>query len=76
MQFKKAFGKITLCATLGVAMLAGVPTLAHADRDDRCRRDVEKAEHNLAKEVRKHGEHSRQAEERRRQLEAVRARCH
>jgi hypothetical protein len=30
----------------------------------------------LAKEVRKHGEHSRQAEQRRRELEQARARCH
>jgi 3-hydroxyacyl-CoA dehydrogenase len=76
MQLKTVLGKGILGALVGIALLTGLPVAAHAEHGDRCRRDVEKAEHNLAKEVRKHGEHSRQAEERRRQLEAVHARCH
>jgi hypothetical protein len=76
MQIKAVLAKATLSAIVGTALLAGLPTAAYADHQDRCRRDIDKAEHNLAKEVRKHGEHSRQAEERRRQLEAVHARCH
>jgi hypothetical protein len=76
MQLKGLIGKGILSAVVAMALLSGLSTAAHAEHGDRCRRDVEKAEHNLAKEVRKHGEHSRQAEERRRQLEAVHARCH
>jgi hypothetical protein len=60
---------------LGAVMLvSGAGVLqAHADRcDDR----IHKAEHNLADAVRKHGEHSRQAEKRRHELEDVRASCH
>jgi hypothetical protein len=70
------FGKTVLCAMLGASLLAGAATPARADRADKCRRDIRKAEENLEKAVRKHGEHSRQAEQRRRQLEEVRRRCH
>jgi ribulose kinase len=69
------FGKTMLCAMLGASLLAGVATPARADRDDKCRNDIRKAEQNLEKAVRKHGEHSEQAEQRRRQLEQVRDRC-
>ena len=70
------FGKTMLCAMLGASLLAGVATPARADRDDKCRNDIRKAEQNFEKAVRKHGEHSEQAEQRRRQLEEVRERCH
>jgi len=76
MSLRNVFGKTMLGAILAVSLLAAVPMPAHADGDDRCRRDIQKAEQNLDKAVRKHGEHSRQAEERRRQLEEVRQRCH
>jgi hypothetical protein len=76
MSLKKLLGKTMLCAMLGASLLAGVATPARADRDDKCRNDIRKAEENLDKAVRKHGEHSPQAEERRRQLEEVRRRCH
>jgi len=72
MSLKKVFGKTLLCAMLGATLLAGVATPARAD----CRRDIEKAEANLRKAIQKHGERSKQAEERRRQLEEVRRRCH
>lgn len=65
-----------LCAMLGASFLAGTAAPARADRDDKCRNDIRKAEENLDKAVRKHGEHSKQAEDRRRQLEEVRRRCH
>ncbi|MGC2324220.1 MAG: hypothetical protein WA463_16425 [Terriglobales bacterium] len=71
MSLKKILGKTMLCAMLGASLL-GVATPARAD----CRNDIRKAEANLDKAVRKHGEHSPQAEERRRQLEEVRRRCH
>jgi len=75
MSIRKLFSKAILCAMLGASLLIGVATPAHADRDDKCRRDVHKAEENLEKAVRKHGERSRQAEQRRHQLEEVRERC-
>ncbi len=46
------------------------------DRDDKCERRVHQAEENLDRAIRKHGEHSRQAEQRRRELREVRERCH
>jgi len=75
MSFKNA----AVSTALSLCLLAAVATPAHADRDDRndrCRRDVQKAEERLQKAVRKHGEHSRQAEDRRHQLEETRERCH
>jgi len=70
MSLKKICGQMLLSAMLGTVLVAGAAP-ARAD----CRRDIEKAQINLDKAVRKHGEHSRQAEERRHQLEAIRARC-
>jgi len=74
-----SFKKIALTAGLGVSLLASLALPAYADRDDReehCRRDVQRAEERLEKAVRKHGERSRQADDRRHQLEEVRERCH
>jgi len=76
MSVSKIVGKVMMCAMLGASLLVGMATPAHGDRDDKCRRDIQKAEENLEKAVRKHGEHSRQAEQRRHQLEEVRERCH
>lgn len=71
MSLRKAFGK-TLWVAMLATSLAGAAVPARAD----CRGDIRKAEANLDKAIRKHGEHSPQAEERRRQLEEVRRRCH
>lgn len=76
MSLSDRFSKAMFCAVLGASLVAGVATPAHADRDDHCHRSVEKAERNLDKAVRKHGEHSSQAEKRRHELEEVRERCH
>jgi hypothetical protein len=77
MSLKKMFAKTIFCALLAMTLLAGLATPARADdRDDKCKRDIHRAEENLEKAVRKHGEHSPQAEDRRHQLEAVRERCH
>ncbi|HST78348.1 MAG TPA: hypothetical protein VLN58_07650 [Verrucomicrobiae bacterium] len=46
------------------------------DRDRKCEEKIHKAEDNLQKAIRKHGEHSRQAEQKRHQLEETRERCH
>ena len=73
---KQVIGPTILGAVLSVSLVVGTATPANADQDDRCRRDVHRAEQNLEKAIHKHGEHSRQAEDRRRQLEEVRERCH
>ena len=74
-----SFKNFVLTAGLGVSLLAAGALPAQADRDDReehCRRNVQKAEERLERAVRKHGERSRQADDRRHQLEEVRERCH
>ena len=67
-----------LVLILAATFMAGsaLPSKALDRDDDRCHRQVEKAEHNLDKAVRKHGEHSEQAERRRHELEEARERCH
>ena len=56
-------------------MGSAIPTQA-MDRDDKCERRIHQAEVNLQKAIRKHGERSRQAEQRRRELQEARERCH
>lgn len=76
---KTMFGKTLWFALLSVSLLGAAAIPARADRDDRhehCERAIHKAERNLDKAVRRHGEHSRQAEQRRHQLEETRERCH
>jgi multidrug resistance efflux pump len=76
------FNKIkTLIAALVIFSFLGgaVPTQAldrDHDNDRRCEQQIHKAEANLQKAVRKHGERSRQAEQKRHQLEEARERCH
>ncbi len=71
------FSKNVLASTvLSVSLMIGTALPGFADQDDRCRHDIQRAEQNLDKAIRKHGEHSRQAEDRRRQLEETRERCH
>ena len=72
MSVKKMFAKVFFCVVLGGLCLAGSALPARAD----CAKDIRKAEANLDKAIRKHGEHSPQAEQRRRELEEVRRRCH
>ena len=76
MLAKKLLGPGFLGAVLSAFLLVGTAIPANADQDDRCRHDVHKAAQNLEKAIHRHGEHSRQAEDRRRQLEEVRERCH
>ena len=65
-----------LAAILAAIFLFGsaMPVRAY-DRDDKCERRVHKAEANLQKAIRRHGEHSRQAEQRRHELEETREQC-
>jgi len=74
----KNLGKTGLLAgaVFGLLLFGGAAR-AHADnRDERCERRIHKAEENLERAVRRHGERSRQAQDRRRQLEEARERCH
>jgi len=68
--------RILCIALLSVVGLVGSSLQARADGHSRCERDVHKAEENLRIAIEKHGEHSRQAEKRRHELEDVRHRCH
>lgn len=65
----------TVAAVVAAASLLAVPAFAKVHRD-KCEQKVRKAEANLNNAVRKHGERSRQAEQKREQLERVRATCH
>lgn len=71
---KRNFG--FFAAVLAVFFLMSTAVPLRALDDDKCDRDIHKAEANLKKAVDRHGEHSKQAEEKRHQLEEVRERCH
>ena len=60
---------------LGAALLFSTAGVVQASAE-RCDERIHKAEHKLAEAVRKHGEHSKQAEKRRRELEDARVHCH
>lgn len=59
--------------TLSGLLLVGSVTASAADRCDKRIRDAERS---LQQAVARHGEHSRQAEQKRRHLEDVRRGCH
>jgi translation initiation factor 2B subunit (eIF-2B alpha/beta/delta family) len=66
-----------IAVLIAAAMILGSSSLATAvDRERKCEQRIHKAEDNLQKAIRKHGEHSRQAEQKRHQLEEARERCH
>jgi hypothetical protein len=73
MHCSQWFRRIGQAALLGTLLLGVIP--AQADRDDRCRQRIRKAEAQLDSAVRKHGRNSRQAEKRRRELDRVRDQC-
>ncbi|HYX52325.1 MAG TPA: hypothetical protein VE783_02670 [Candidatus Limnocylindrales bacterium] len=61
-----------------IASSVGVAQDRDHDHDrarDKCEQKVRKAEQNLNNAVRKHGEHSRQAEQKRHSLQEARERC-
>jgi hypothetical protein len=69
--------KSIAAAAVACALLlfsASVPR-AYADDREKCEHRIEKAEARLDHEIREHGEHSSQARERRRDLNAERDRC-
>jgi hypothetical protein len=64
-----------ITTALGTATLVAVPA-AYAEPDHaKCQRDIERREIKLDQAIRKHGEHSHQADQRRRDLNAERERC-
>ena len=68
--------KTTLTSLLlGSCCLFGGVASLQADHRSDCEKHIQKAEDNLYKEIRKHGEYSRQAENRRRELEQARYGC-
>ncbi len=71
-------GRVLIAASvLTLCMGVAAPKQAFADDHDRakCERRIHDAENKLQDAVRKHGEHSRQAEKRRHDVEEARARC-
>jgi hypothetical protein len=77
-MFKKA--KTLIAAFVILSFLGGAVPARTMDRDHdndrRCEEQIRNAERKLHDAERKHGEHSRQAQSRRRDLENARARCH
>ena len=69
-----SFGRKWSAFVLGGALLLSSAGVLPA-RAESCEERIHKAERNLEKEVQKHGEHSRQAEKKRHELEEARARC-
>jgi len=55
--------------------LGGVPPARAGDRDHECRERIRKAEAKLRREIYRHGEHSRQAQKRRYELDRELERC-
>ena len=71
--------KIGMAVVLGASLMAGISVATQAQtpagRRYRCERRIQRAELNLQRAIARHGENSRQAARRRRELEEVRARC-
>jgi hypothetical protein len=68
-------GKIFVSAIVVALLLGSIPALASGRGERRCEERIHNAEVRLRNAERKHGEHSRQAEKRRRELEEIRAHC-
>jgi len=69
----KGWKNVQLVPALGVFLLMGGAVRTRSC--DNCQHRIQKAEQNLRKAVHRYGEHSRQAEERRRELERVERSC-
>ncbi len=70
-------GKAAAAALIVAALLffVSAPPQSHADDRSHCQHAIEKAESRLGSAIRHNGEHSREAEDRRRDLNAERERC-
>ncbi len=68
--------KLFSIALLAIIGLCGTSLPVRADEaHERCERRIHQAEQKLQEAVRRHGEHSRQAQKRHEQLEETRRRC-
>lgn len=67
--------KTALLSLVLTGCLLGSVAPLQADKRSDCEKRIHKAEQNLDKEVRKHGEHSHQAQKRRQDLEKTREQC-
>ena len=65
---------ILLAPALGGMLLFGVASNSRSCND--CGEHIRRAEEDLHRAVDRHGEHSREAEQRRRELAEIRERCH
>jgi len=63
-----------MTTAMGTAMFVTVPR-SYADDHTKCQHQIERAESKLDQAIHKHGEHSEQAEQRRRDLNAEREHC-
>jgi len=65
----------TLVSTLVIALFLAGAFPVSALANERCEERIRRAEERLHQAERKHGEHSRQAQRRRHELEEARAHC-
>jgi hypothetical protein len=73
-SLKRLAVSAVMAMALSMATLLAV-SQASADDHAKCQRQIERAESKLDQAIRKHGEHSRQADQRRRDLNSERERC-
>lgn len=72
----RKFASATVAMAMSVALLVFITApQAHADDRGACQHAIEKAEARLDKAIHDHGDHSREAEDRRRDLNAERQKC-
>ena len=73
----RRIGKTAVAAAVTAALMLFITAApqVRADERSRCQHQVEKAEARLDRAIHERGEHSREAEERRRDLNAERQRC-
>jgi hypothetical protein len=75
-NLNRRFGKTAVATIMaGLLLLFAAAPIVHADDKDKCRHAIEKAEARLDKAIHDKGDHSREADDRRRDLNAERERC-
>jgi len=72
---KNVWQAVVLALLLNCTLFVATPSLRAEDEHEHCRHRIEKAQARLDHAIERHGEHSRQAEEKRRDLHEERERC-